>query len=320
MFLEPAIQDVLQHVYRCQAFALPITFGGSPVPAYRIERPWKKQFTLAPFNFQPVLRDVSADLARVIVGLARDAGGSARIRLHHRLDPRLETSLGLTRTENLVETLVSLSGGFDAVVARMQPRLRGKWRKICAAADKELAVEIFRDTPALREFHRLLVRTYRDKHHMLAQPLELFRRLLAMAPGPRTAFGYGVRHRERGDLLGGIFILADEGQWCYAWGATLQDAGYSDLSTLLIGIAMRDAAAAGSAVFSLGASPVSHENLRRFKRSWSGEEHPVLSYHWGEPAAEEDLHQGYPLARAMVAHAPLWLLTTLSGPAVKWLA
>jgi len=322
VFLDSAVEDVVGRTFGCEPFALPVSFAGAQVRGFRIERAWKKQLTLAPYNFQPVLRDLNADIARALFADAEARGPrwSVRLRLHHPLDNDFVQTLRIGVTQESVETLVSLKRGLDGIVAGMQPRQRTKWRKALSVADAAgLTVREFRDAETLRAFYRLFVRVYRDKHRMLPQPYALFEQLLALPPGVRSVRAYAVRD-ERASFLGGVFVLTDEVQWCYAWGVTEQAGDYPDLSTLLIGTAMQDAAAAGARVFSLGASPVSHENLRRFKRSWGGEDHPILTYHWREPAREVDLHAGYPLAKALVARSPLWLLRGVSAPTVKWFA
>jgi hypothetical protein len=323
VFLESAVEDVVGRVYGCEPFSLPVSFAGAPVQGFCINRPWKKQLTLAPYNFQPVLRDLNADIANALINRAKTMGPrwSVRLRLHHALDNGFVEALRLGVTQEAVETLVSLAEGFDGMAAGMQPRQRTKWRKALSMADAAgLTVREFHDTETLQAFYRLFVRIYRKKHRMLPQPRVLFEQLLALPPGVRSARAYAVHDKKTSSFLGGLFVLTDEVQWCYVWGATSQTGSYPDLSTLLIGMAMRDAAAAGARVFSLGASPLSHESLRQFKRNWGGEEHPILTYHWREPAREVDLHAGYPLAKALVARSPLWLLRGVSAPAVKWLA
>jgi hypothetical protein len=322
-FLEPAVRRVIAQVYACTDFALPVQLEGEAVHGYRIDRPWKRQVTLAPYNFQPVLRDRAEDVARALVAAARDAGPrcTAQIRLHHELNGTLVEALRLSMSASSVESLVPLSGGFDAVMAAMQARHRTKLRKVQASIERgELIVREFRDRETLSDFYQLLVRVYRDKHRMLAQPEILFEKLLALPPGRRTVRAYGVSRADTGALLGGVFVLADEAQWCYAWGATDDAAGFSNLSILLIAAAMRDAAAAGAAVFSLGATPLSHDALRQFKRNWGAQEHLLRTYHWREQPAEGDLHAGYPVLKSIVAHAPTWLLRGVSAPVVRLLA
>lgn len=317
-FVVPEFRDAIVRTYGCEALTLAVSCRGFPLPAYRIKRPWKKEVTLAPYNFQPVLRDRNEDIIRCLIGATRRFGTSwsAKARLHHKLAQRTIDELGLTCTQENVETLVSLSGGVEAIVTRMHPRQRTKWRR---AVDQraDLVISSFADDLALRQFYRLMARTYRDKHRMIPQPFDWFRRLTAQALAPRHVRTYAVCDRRTSRFLGGIVVITDPVQWCYAWGATDQTDGHRDLSTLLIGSAMQDAAAAGATVFSLGASPISHKSLRQFKRCWGGEEHPVLTYYWHQVPKEVDLYAGFPLAKAVVARAPLWVLRRASALAVK---
>lgn len=324
LYVEPEFSSILSDVYGCRQIVLPLDIGGQRVPAFHVKRPFCNRVVLAPFNFQPVLKDLNTSIVDEIVRSASgiSSGTTARIRLHHPLPRDVIDRHGLTVTNESVETLISLLGGIEAVLKNMRPRQRTKWRKVNSSPQQsEFVVSALEDTDSLREFYDLLVRVYRDKHRMLPQPLSLFQRFYSMPHRrSRGTKGYIARSKTNGKVLAGIVVFMDEIQWTYAWGASEQDdLAPLDLSTLLIGIAIKDAIAAGASLFSLGASPLSHETLRQFKRGWGGEEHEILTYYWRESPAEVDFHHGFPIAKRLVEQVPLPILKGLSPLAVKWL-
>jgi GNAT superfamily N-acetyltransferase len=153
---------------------------------------------------------------------------------------------------------------------------------------------------------------------MIPQPLSLMLDILRISNRSRNSIGYVAEH-ETGRILGGILVLRDETQWSYGWAAnvTSPDVERLGLGTLLVGAAIADAAKSRVPVFSFGASPLTHEGLRAFKRGWGAEEHEVYDYHWREPPRRIDLHQGFELAKQVVSIAPIPLLKALSPVVVR---
>jgi hypothetical protein len=304
---------------------LGIDVEGAPIFAYRQSRPGRRRITLAPFNFQPILRDDGDRAMRAIIARAAQDGPKtgAVARLHHALPDETIAEFGLSLTAESVETLLALPKGADAAMASLPQKQRWKFRKAQSGAVAQgVAVRRFSDGPTLRRFYAVLLRAYRDKHQMLPQPYAMFERLVAGSDAARRCFGYVAERTGSGEILGGIFIVMDESQWCYGWGANLPqaEAEAMDLGTLLIGTSILDAADEKAPVYSFGASPVSHELLRRFKRKWGGQEHPVLTYGWREELKPVDLHGGFGLAKAVLARMPLKALELISPHAVKWLS
>lgn len=321
-FLEPAVTDILCRIYGLRPVPLGIDAIGYELYGYRIQRPFVDRFVLAPFNFQPVLPDLNDEIAATLVHRAREAGPKAtsQIKLHHSLDPRTVSRLGLEENSASVETLVDLTGGETGMLANMRPRHRSKLRHTAkAAAAAGITVAPFRDQATLDDVFRVMLKAYRDKHHMIPQPASLFSRLMSLPDGAHACVGYAAREPSSDRVVGGIIILKDDHQWCYGWGAT--DAAYADfeIGTLLIGEAMFDAVRAGVPVFNLGASPKSHETLRRYKRGWGGGEHDIRTYYFREKPETIDLHEGYPLAKMVIKRAPLGLIRTAAPLAVRWL-
>ena len=321
-YCDDALAAALAEIYGLTAVPLPLNDPAGPVHAYRVKRPGTSRIILAPFNFQPVLAPRNEEIVRRIVRLAEGGpvGTSARVKLHHRLSDDLVGELGLSCASDGIETLVSLEGGGDAVMARMRPRHRSKLRAVrgaCAAA--ELTVVPFSEGQNLEAFYRILVEAYRDKHAMLPQPFSLFRALCRHDTGTRRAVGYAAVDRTSGEMAGGIIVLRDELQWCYAWGANRAASASLEIGTYLIGHALDEAVAAGAAVFSLGLSAASQDDLRRYKRGWGGEEHEVLSYGWREEVRAVDLHRDFALMRKVLRVMPTSLIRAVSPLAVRWL-
>jgi hypothetical protein len=325
IYTEPRIVAAIGEIYGVTPAAMGIAVEGAPIFAYRQSWLARRRITLAPFNFQPVLRDDGDRVMRAIVARAGQDGPktSAVVRLHHPLPAETIAEFGLGVTAESIETLLALPMGADAAMAGLPQKQRWKLRKAQAGASgKGVAVRRFSDAPTLKRFYAVLVRAYRDKHQMLPQPYAIFERLMAGSGEGRGCFGYIAERTDNGEILGGIFILKDETQWCYGWGANASqaEAEAMDIGTLLIGASILDAAEERAPVYSFGASPVSHELLRRFKRKWGGQEHLVLTYGWREELKHVDLHNGYGLAKAVLGRMPLKALELISPHMVKWLA
>lgn len=321
-YCDSALAQALAKVYGLTAELLPLDDPAGPVHAYWIRRPGTSRVVLAPFNFQPVLAPRNEEIVRQITHLAEcgPGGTTARIKLHHRLTDDFVGELGLSCALDGIETLISLEGGTEALMARMRPRHRGKLRAVraaCAAAG--LTIRAFADDEDLATFYRVLVEAYRDKHAMLPQPLSLFRALCRHNTGARRAVGYAAVDRLSGEMAGGIIVLQDEQQWCYAWGANRAAKAGLEIGTYLIGHALDEAVTAGAGVFSLGMSAASQDHLRRYKRGWGGEEHEVLSYGWREQARTIDLHHDFSVMRKILRFVPTPLIRAASPLAVRWL-
>jgi hypothetical protein len=325
IYTEPGIVAAIGQTYGMTPEPLGLAVEGAPVFAYRQSRPGRRRITLAPFNFQPILRDDGDRVLRAIIDRASQdgTGTGAVVRLHHALAPETIAEFGLSLTAESVETLLALPRGAEVAMAALPQKQRWKFRKAQSGAGaKGVVVRRFSDAPTLRRFYQVLLRAYRDKHRMLPQPYSIFERLLAESVGARRCFGYVAERDAGSEILGGILIMQDETQWCYGWGANAPhgDVEAMDLGTLLIGTSILDAAEAGAPLFNFGASPLSHETLRRFKRKWGGQEHPVLTYGWREELKPVDLHGGFGLAKAVLARMPLKALELISPHAVKWLS
>lgn len=322
IYCDPGLARALAGIYGLKAEELRLAEPAGPVSAFRVSRPGASRVILAPFNFQPVLALRNEQIVREIVRLAEQgpAGTTARIKLHHSLPDSIIAELGLSSSVDGVETLVSLEGGREAVMARMRPRHRSKLRAVRRGCDEAgLDIVRFGDDERLEAFYRIMVAAYRDKHAMLPQPLSLFRTLCRHEAGRRRAFGYAAVDRASGKMAGGVIVLQDEEQWCYGWGANRSACASLEIGTHLIGHALEEAIAAGAAVFSLGMSSASQEDLRRYKRGWGGEEHDVLTYGWREQVHSIDLHRDFALAREVLRRMPVSVIRAVSPLAVKWL-
>lgn len=313
LFAAPWFSSLLADIYGTKLTR--VASGEGIAVAHIKTLPWRRRAMLAPFNFQPALRDDGERAARAVIGIAESVGASAVIRLHHALAPACVSALGLDAVSDSVESLVDLTGGFEAVVARARPRRRSQMRQSQAACSAQgVVVGPAESSADFDAYFDVMQRAYRDKHRMITQPRALFARMFARADAARL---YIARDRG-GAVMGGIFVLMDETQWLYGWGANDPAGEALGLTSVLLARAMEDAAEKVS-LFSLGASPLTHETLRQFKRSWGAQEHNLLTYHWKEPARAVDLHSGFPLARTLIGYTPLPVLSLASRVAVRWL-
>lgn len=325
LFLEPEFSKIMLDVYGARPVPLDINVHGeTSICGYRIRRPLLDRFTLAPFNFQPVLADRNEEITDALIRLARNAGpnASAQIRLHHALSPEFACSRQLAQSEEIVETLLPLGADPIDIFGEFPKKQRWKFRKAQSDSAKSgVQVRRFEDEQSLREFYRLLVRAYQTKHRMIPQPYSLFQKLLALSRPRRGCHGYVAERIDTGELLGGIFVMRDEIQWNYGWAANApsREAEALGLGTLLVGTAIAEAAEQGASVFSFGMSPLTHESLRSFKRNWGAQEHPVYTYYWREKPRPVDLHRDYAVAKMLIARVPTAVVRMAAPVAVRWL-
>ena len=324
LFLEPELIKVLTRVYGCKSHTLDVSYQGEPVSAFRIKRPGTDRFCFAPFNFQPVFRDLASDITREIVATSKriNSRSTARVKLHHALPAEIVDELELKVASNTVETLLALNSSADVTYAALPKKQRWKLKTARAnAAGAGVIVRQFNDETTLGRFYNIMLQAYRDKHQMIPQPYALLRDLLKLNNGKRCCNGYVAERRDNGEILGGIFLSKDEFQWSYAWAANLPnpDVEALGLGTLLVGQAICDAADAGALVFSFGVSPLSHITLRNFKRNWGAVEHPVYDYFYNEQPQVSDLHTDFRVIKKGLSITPLPIIRVASKLAVKWL-
>lgn len=324
LFTEKGVIETLKAAYGSRPESLGLNICGHEIVSYRIRSLLKDQFVLAPFNFQPIARDHGIAIATRIIERAWAAGPqtSAILRLHHPLPEAFCAEHGLALSNDTVETLLSLRPSAQQTIDALPKKQRWELKKVRADSQREgIVVRRFSDPSTLERFYRIMLRAYRDKHRMLPQPSQLLQRLMAVQSRRRGCHGYVAERSSTGEVLGGIFVTRDETQWSYAWAANSPASAIEKLGlgTLLVGEAICDAAAEGAPLFSFGASPVSHEPLRRFKKKWGGVEHAVLTYHWRVRPAPIDLHRDFQFVRWALALTPLPIIRAVSPFAVRLL-
>jgi hypothetical protein len=318
----PEVVSLFARIYGCSATHLNLEDATDRIPAYVIRRPWRSdRLILSPFYFIPRHPQNADAVAIALLEKAKTLGIRASditFRLIDPVTPTLAIGLGLQNSMDCLQTIIPLQAHMEDQRRAYRRRLREKLahdRSIIAAQGIE--IRLFSGMDDLDDFHRLLVRVYRDKHAMICQPRGLFRGLFAMnfrEPG-MSCLGYGAFLN--GKMVAGMLVLTDQQTWRYCWGATDEAAPRSGLSAQMLDQAIADSIASGAKFFDLGSTPQSHAGLRQFKRGWGGQDHPVLSYGIGRVPPVLDLHTAYPLARHVLQTIPVSALTPLSSLAVR---
>lgn len=166
----------------------------------------------------------------------------------------------------------------------------------------------------LRAFYRVLATQYVREHHMVFQPLTLYRRLLRLHDVAKLLVAKSDEH----GVIGGLFMLSDGPVLHYNWGARAQVSNVS-VGTLLIDHAIRHAAQAGYQYFDFGSTALSDHNLLDFKLKWGCENIPVYRYHTLSRPADVDLGSSYAGARRLFSRMPVRAAAALMPFVIPWL-
>lgn len=311
-FLHAPVAALLDRVYGITHEFVGI--GGADVPLYTVSRPWKrKKLVLGPFNLVPDYGDATVEVVDHVGETASRRGMAAELRVYGDDIEDLGRRFGMKAAVDSFETLIPLGEGMEQVYRGMRSRQRGSLR---AAAERQLergvAINRFDDERTLARFYRTLARSYRERHRMIPPPWPLLSGLLATQGPGHSAFGYVAEGTGGGEPLAGIFVLADETQWTYAWGGTLADARDLDLTSLLLHRAMQDAAAQRIALFSLGMTPLSHTGLAQYKRGWSTMQRSAGYLVRGGELPSRDANTDFRAARQMLMLLPQPVLNAVS--------
>jgi hypothetical protein len=312
-------------VYRCRAAhrVVDTPAGRMGVPMFAVERPLiGKKIVSMPFYFYPKLVGVQDWRTAVacMMDAARKLGPSAGVvaRTDSGLPPDFVQEFGIQTVINSIESRVQLGADAQAQRDRYQKRLAEKIGKARRDIDQSGSkVEVFAGLGAARKFYEILTRQYRDKHRMLPQPWELFRRLFSSEMTRGFVKGYALFRGDR--MLAGMVVLGDSQEWKYCWGATSDSCDVRNASAVLIDRSISDAVAAGATLYNMGSSSPTDENLLSFKSHWGSTETPIFSYHWNCAARKIDLNADFQFPRWVIHHSPLFAVERAAKVLVPWL-
>lgn len=201
---------------------------------------------------------------------------------------------------------------------KFRKNLRQARRRIAAAG---VQIERSDDLRELERFHRLLVRRYRDRHAMIAQPFSLFaalrRRFLLANRGDLW-----VARDPAGQLLGGLVFLTHQGTVTGAYGAVDAVDPRWSLDSVMKDETIRHYATAGFRVYDLGLSSPTQHGLLQAKSRFGG---VTLATPWyyrlvrAKQPPSLDFANSYRWLRRPFQFLPVAAIQRLSPFLVRWL-
>lgn len=321
---DPAMIELVSEVYHCTPVHRVVDTARGPmgVPMFSVQKPLiEKKIVSMPFYFYPKLVGAADGEAAMscMMDEARGLGPSARlvVKTDRALPDAFQKQHGIQGIVNSIESRIELLGDAGLQRKKYQKRLAekiGKARRDVEQNGDRIAVF---GADESRKFYDLLIQQYRDKHWMLPQPWELFRRMFSARLTDGFVKGYGLFRGTK--LLAAISVVGDSREWKYCWGATSESCDVANASAALIDNSIEDAIAAGAVLYNLGSSSPTDENLLAFKSHWASTQTPIYSYYWNCPAQKIDLNSGFRLPRWVIHHSPLFAVEQAAKILVPWL-
>jgi hypothetical protein len=222
-------------------------------------------------------------------------------------DLGLET--GMHSAYNSILDLSNVTDPTEKYSRNLKANLRKEWNK-CLKHGVELSFS--QDEKDLRAFYDVLAAQYVREHQMVFQPFLLYKLLLASRSAAL------VVAKERGNLVGGMFLLMDGEVIHYNWGARARVANIS-IGTLMVDYAIQSAKSQGYASFDFGSSPRSDSHLLSFKTRWGCDTFPVYKYWTTVAPTQVDLNASFLRARKIYSHLPVRVASALMPIVVPWL-
>ena len=300
--------------------------GGAHLPLFETRSPLlADKLSSAVFNSYAGPADADEAACEALVGRAIALARSRHVRCLELkclfdLPPAVVRAHGLVRAPRFKATVVPL-GSPDAVRARYHRTFRKHLRQAARPLAAEgVTIAPTTDLADVRRFHDLLVRQYRDRHRMIAQPWRLFELLHRRFLEPGT--GTLLVARARGRVMAGLLFLAagDTVTGCYG----AYDARFASwsLDTVLKDAALVYFAAAGFARCDLGLSSPAQHGLLFAKARFGGVTFDAPWYYAmldGRGVPDVDFARSYMALRRPFRFVPVPVAKRLSSVLVRYL-
>ena len=160
----------------------------------------------------------------------------------------------------------------------------------------------------LNDFYNLLVKSYRDKHHMICQPKSLYKKLF------NGSIDFQIHGAYKGSkLLAAIAVIFSPGNKTvyYSWAANGQYDSKLGLNYLLLENLIELAIAESYNCIDFGSSPSGDEKLLWFKERWGCVHTPVYYYNQINQPQVPDYNSSFSGIRQVFPFIPISILKTM---------
>ncbi|RXJ54421.1 GNAT family N-acetyltransferase [Candidatus Marinarcus aquaticus] len=208
---------------------------------------------------------------------------------------------------------VSKVNSYEAYFNSLRKNFRQNIRTSYNKLPNDIEFKIINNINELELFYITLSELYIDKHKMVFQPFDLYRKLFES--GIAKYFVY----KKNNQILSAIVIIEDENKVHYNWGITHNDYYKYSLNTLLVNEMIKHYFDKNIQYVDFGATPNSDEKLLYFKSRWGCEHYSVYEYYTLNKPLEIDLNNSYKLPRNIYSKFPKPFLRWLMPKIVPWL-
>ncbi|MFQ6082764.1 MAG: GNAT family N-acetyltransferase [Methanosarcinales archaeon] len=211
---------------------------------------------------------------------------------------------------------------YDVVYKRYKKNFRQNIRtNLRKLKDNKIFIEKSLNYSDLRAFYSIMVRLYRDKHLMIAQPFRLFK-LIFKELIIKNKADLWIARLNNGRVIGGILTILENDIVTYAWSATDQNFAIYSINSLIVNEAIKYYCNHNFKLFDFGISSPYQNNLLFFKSRWGGKTWDLPYYYYLIKTKEIpniDFHKSYVSLRKLFRYVPIWTIEALSPFIVKQL-
>lgn len=184
-------------------------------------------------------------------------------------------------------------------------RRRGK-----RATEEGMVIKDCETETELKAFYDVMVRTLRDKHHMIPQPYKLFYKIWKLKTHSKI-----ILLMDNDIVAGGMMLLFFNKKVTDAWTATNQDYIRYSPNSLLLDYAIRYSIENGYEEFDMGVTSPYQESLLSFKESFGCESFKLPTYYdlvCEHEVPNMDYHTSYKDIRKWYRFVPVWLIKLMA--------
>jgi hypothetical protein len=308
-------QNLLSKVYKIDRISEIIKHGEkhSIVNAFCVNGALSENKIITmPFSFLPRSLGYSDDIDNMhhLVNIAQSMGDGFHVEyksFHDIGDSIYIKEKKVIKSQGLINSSLALQKSYEHQQSLFSKSLRQTIRT-CERRAIESKVEfvIASNINQIKSFYLMLVKMFRDKHHTISQPFEIFEAIYNdFVPKKMANFYLAIRDNK---VIAGVVVFSYNSNWTYMWGASDQEYAKLSLNTLLVNRVIRDAVNNGAVSLDFGPSDIKNKSLIKFKDKWGCKQEEVFLYYWNR--TEKNIGEGklYFMIRKIIPYVPLYIL------------
>ncbi len=274
-----------------------------------------KKIISTPFNFYngPIFNDENSGkeiILRTINEAKKRNSKYVEFKFMNEIDESLVREFELKKNDHYFISNLKLSKSYEEIKNNYNPRLRKNLRTLRKNAERDnIFTKDLENLNELKQLHNIMVKTLRNKHHMISQPFDLFSTMYTKLR-EKNMIKILLSKKDK-KIIAGMIILFFKDKAVYAWGVS--DLNYKNYSpsSLLIDDAIKYCCENNCRELDFGVSSPQHPSLIEFKEKW-GCTKKKLPYYIKlintKEVPEMDYHTTFKELRKPFRYVPLWLI------------